>query len=240
MANQMIEKLFSVGAHFGYARSRRHPSQEPFIFGSKGEVELFDLEKTAQCLEQALQVIASLAKERKVVLFVGGKPEAREALRRTAENLDMPYVDGRWIGGTLTNFNEIKKRLARLADLSGKRERGELAQYTKRERLLIDREIADLELMFGGIKNLTKTPDALFIVDPKREDGALQEARALSVPVVALLNSDCDRSAITYPIPGNDASRHVISLVLEEVAKTYSSNLGEKAQKEEHGNGRAN
>lgn len=223
--NPIIEKLFSVGAHFGYAPSRRHPSQAPFIFGAKGGVELFDLEQTAACLERALAFVKSLAAERKTILFVGGKPEARDAVQRTAEKLNQPYVAGRWIGGTLTNFQEIKKRLARLADTTGKRERGELAQFTKKERLLIDREITDLEVMFGGVKHLTKIPDALCIVDPKREEGALDEARALNVPVIALMNTDCDKTKITYPIPGNDASRHVIALVLEEVAKTYAANL---------------
>jgi small subunit ribosomal protein S2 len=229
----IIDKLFSVGAHFGYAPSRRHPSQEPFIFGRKGGIELFDLEKTARCLEQALGFVKSLAEERKTILFVGGKPEARVALKRTAEALDMPYVAGRWIGGSLTNFSEIKKRLARLAELSGKRERGELAQYTKRERLLIDREIADLEVMFGGIKNLTKIPDALFVIDPKREAGAVEEARAQGLPIIALLNTDCDKSKVTYPIPGNDASRQAISFVLDEVSKTYSANVGALPQAKE-------
>ena len=186
---------------------------------------MFDLEQTVGCLEKALACVKSLAAERKIILFVGGKPEAREAVRRTAEKLNQPYVAGRWIGGTLTNFQEIKKRLARLADLSGKREKGELAQFTKLERLLIDREIGDLEAMFGGVKHLTKVPDALFIIDPRREEGALEEARALNLPILALMNSDCDRTAVTYPIPGNDASRHVITLILEEVAKTYVAHL---------------
>lgn len=225
-SNSIIDKLFSVGAHFGYAQSRRHPSQAPFIFGSKGGVELFDLEQTSQCLERALGFIKTLAAERKNILFVGGKPEARETIQRTGEMLGCPYVAGRWIGGTLTNFSEIKKRLARLADLSGKRERGELNQFTKRERLLIDREIADLELMFGGIKALSKLPDVLFVVDPKREAGAVEEARQQGLPIIALMNSDCDHTKISYPIPGNDASRQAIEYIVGEVAKTYAANLG--------------
>ena len=223
--NPIIDKLFSVGAHFGYAPSRRHPTQTPFIFGAKGGVEIFDLEQTAACLAAALVFVKTLAAERKTILFVGGKPEARDALKRVAEKLNQPYVAGRWIGGTMTNFGEIKKRLARLADLTEKRERGELAQFTKKERLLIDREITDLEVMFGGIKNITKNPDALFIVDPKLEGGAIEEAINLNIPIIALMNSDCDRSKVTHPIPGNDASRQVIALILEEVAKVYADNL---------------
>lgn len=224
--NPLIDKLFSAGAHFGYGPSRRHPSLKSFIFGAKGGTELFDLEKTAECLEEALAFVKGLASERKTVLFVGGKAEARGALERTAERLGQPYVAGRWIGGTLTNFSEIRKRLARLADLTEKREKGELVKFTKRERLLIDREIVDLDAMFGGLRGMHKIPDALVVVDPRFESGAVDEAKTLGVPVVALLNSDCDRAKITYPIPGNDASIASIALILDEIAKTYETNLG--------------
>ena len=224
--NPLIDKLFSVGAHFAYAPSRRHPSTTPFIFGAKGGVELFDLEQTAAFLEKALAFIKTLAQENKTILFVGGKAEVREALKRSAERLSMPYVASRWIGGTLSNFSEIKKRLARLADLSEKREKGDLAKFTKRERLLIDREIEDLESTFGGIKHLQKLPDALVVVDSRYEKIGVEEARKLKLPIVALMNSDCDRSAVTYPIPANDASREVVSLILDEIVKTYASNLG--------------
>jgi small subunit ribosomal protein S2 len=224
--SQIIDKLFSIGAHFGYAPSRRHPSTLPYLFGSKGGVELFDLEKTAAFLESALTYIKSLASDRKVILFVGGKAEVREALKRTAESLNQPYSAGRWIGGTLTNWSEIKKRLGRLADHLANKESGELAKFTKRERLLIDREITDLEAMFGGLKGMTKAPDALFVVDPKAEAGAVEEARQLNIPVVALMNSDCDSRVIAYPIPGNDAARETVEWVLGEVSKAYSENMG--------------
>ncbi len=222
----LVDKLFSVGAHFGYAPSRRHPSVSPYIFGAKGGTELFDLEQTAQCLEKALGYIKSLASERKTVLFVGSKPEAREALVRAAERLNQPYVASRWIGGSLTNFSEIKKRVQRLIDLTDMREKGELAKFTKRERLLIDRDITDLTLMFGGLRGMSKLPDALFVVDPRLESGAVEEARQLNIPVIAILNTDCDCSAVKYPIPANDASLQSVAYLLGEVAKTYESNYG--------------
>lgn len=227
--NPLIEKLFSVGAHFGYGPSRRHPSASRYIFGQKGGMELFDLEQTALLLGEALDAVQALAQGRKTVLFVGGKAEAREALTRTAQMLNQPYSAGRWIGGTLTNWQEIKKRLARLTELSDLREKGELAKFTKMERLLIDREIADLELMFGGLKGMQKLPDALFIIDPRLESGALAEAKQLNIPVIALLNSDCDASHIAHPIPGNDASRETIQFVLDEVGKTFLNNLAPAA-----------
>ncbi len=223
--NPIIDKLFSVGAHFGYAPSRRHPSASKFIFGAKGGVELFDLEQTAACLSDALEAVKTLAQERKVVLFVGGKAEAASAVKRAAERLAQPYCAGRWIGGSITNWQEIKRRLNRLEELSSMREKGELAKFTKKERLLIDREIADLELMFGGLRGMTKTPDALVVIDPKQEAGAVAEAIQFNLPVIALMNSDCDRSKVTYPIPGNDASRSVIEYVLQEIADTYEKNL---------------
>jgi small subunit ribosomal protein S2 len=221
-----IDKLFSIGAHFGYAPSRRHPFAARFIFGSKGGSEIFDLEKTADSLENALEFVKKLASERKVLLFVGGKAEARVPLKRAAERINQPYVAGRWIGGSLTNFQEIKKRLARLVEITDMRESGEIAKYTKRERLLMDREAVDLDAMFGGLRGMSRIPDALFIIDPKQEAAAVAEATQLKIPVIALLNSDCNGSNIAYPIPGNDASLQVITYLLDEVSKTYADNLG--------------
>ena len=221
--NPLIDKLFSVGAHFGYGKSRRHPSTSRYIFGSKGGVELFDLEHTASLLGEALEFLKGVAAKRQPILFVGSKAEARGALERVAKRLSEPYVSGRWIGGTLTNWSEVKKRLARLGELSVMREKGELAKFTKLERLLIDREITDLELMFGGLRGLEKTPGALVIVDPRREHTAVTEAAKMHIPIVALMNSDCDAKHILHPIPANDASRHTIELIMEEVAKAVDA-----------------
>lgn len=226
----LIEKLFSVGAHFGYAPSRRHPSVAPFIYGTKGKTELINLEHTSECLTSALSFVESLAGARKTILFVGSKAEARTALTRAAERLGQPYVASRWIGGTLSNFSEIKKRVNRLQELTTMREKGELAKFTKHERLLIDREIEDLEAMFGGLKSMQKLPDALVIVDPKQEQGAVKEAQLLKIPVIAVLNTDCDKTAIAYPIPANDASVQSISFILNELATAYEQHLGLQPQ----------
>ncbi len=223
--NPIIDKLFSAGAHFGYAPSRRHPSVSGYLFGVKGGVELFDLEKTASLLEEAKGFVKQLAAEKKTILFVGGKAEVRESLRRAAEKLGQPYCAGRWIGGSLTNFSEIKKRLARLEELSSMREKGELAKFTKLERLLIDREITDLENTFGGLRGMTRLPDALFVADPRKESIAVAEAFQLKIPVIALLNSDCDQASVAYPIPANDASRDTLGIILDELTKTYVDNV---------------
>lgn len=215
----LIDKLFKAGAHFGYSSSRRHPSTSRYIFGTKGGVELIDLEQTADLLERAKAFLKDIAAQRKTVLFVSGKAEGRNVLERAAQRLNQPYVAGRWIGGTLTNFSEIKKRLSKLADQSDMREKGELSKFTKRERLLIDREIDELTAMFGGLRGMEKLPQVMFVIDPKREKIAVDEARLMNIPVVAFMNTDCDAAGIDYPIPGNDASLQAIQLVLEEVAR---------------------
>ena len=175
--NPKIENMFKAGAHFGFSKTRRHPTVTPYIFGVKNKVEIFDLEKTEVLLEKAKAFVESLAKEGKSILFVGGKSEARNAVKTGALSINMPYVDGRWIGGTLTNFMQIRKRVEKLERLTSEKEKGELAKYTKKERLLIDREIANLERFFTGIVSMKDLPKAIFVVDPKKEVTAVKEAK---------------------------------------------------------------
>lgn len=219
-----IQRLFSAGAHFAQMKSRRHPSMRPFVLGAKGGMEIFDLEKTDTQLAAAKQALAALARDGKTVLFVGGKREASDAVRETAERLAQPYVAGRWLGGTISNFPEIKKRIDRLADLSGKRESGELGKiYTKLERIRIDREIDRLTERLEGLKSLSRRPDALVIVDTRHEAHATKEARQAGIPIIAIMSSDCDLKDATYPIVTNDASRQAIALVLGELAVAFET-----------------
>lgn len=217
----LIDSLFKAGAHFGYTRSRRHPSVSKYIFGQKGGSEIFDLEQTAALMERAMAFVRTVAADRGTALLVGGKAEAREAVVRTAQALDIPYSAGRFIGGSLTNWSEIKKRIERLRDLTDKREKGELSKFTKLERLLIDREIDDLTSMFGGLQTLTGLPKVLIVVDPRREKIAVTEAKKMKIPVVALLNSDCDASVIDYPVTANDATTRSIELFLSKVREAW-------------------
>ena len=224
-----LEAMFKVGAHFGYIRSRRHPSVKPYIFGTKNKVEIFDLEKTEALMNEALAYVAKLASENKQILFIGGKHEAREIVKDTALALDMPYVSGRFIGGTMTNFPEIRKRVERFESLTSQKEKGELAKYTKKERLLIDREIVDLDTMFGGLLTLKSLPAALFVIDSKRETIAVEEARRKGIPVISLSGSDCDISVVDYPIVANDSSVESIAYFVKAVADTYKKNRPAKA-----------
>ena len=219
--NERIDEMFKVGAHFGYSKTRRHSSVAPYIFGIKNKVEIIDLEKTNELLDKALQFISTLAHEGKQVLFVGGKNEARGALKIAAESIGMPFVDGRWIGGTLTNFPEIKKRLIKLEDLTKQKERGELTKYTKKERLMIDREIENLERFFLGISSMKDLPKAMVVVDSKKEIIAVTEAQRMNIPVIALSGTDCDIAGINYPIVANDSSVSSITFFVTEIAKTY-------------------
>lgn len=223
-----VDRLFSTGAHFAQVKSRRHPSMKKFVVGSKSRVEIFDLVTTDTQLAAAKNALAALSRDGKVVMFVGGKREVSDALRRVGERLNVPYIDGRWLGGTITNFVEIKKRIDRLADLLGKRESGELAKlYTKLERVFIDREIARLDNRLHGLRDLAKRPDAMVVVDPRQEAHAVREAKAAGIPIIGVMSSDCDLADATYPIVTNDASRATVGLVLDELAAAYEE--GKKA-----------
>lgn len=217
-----IKTLFEAGAHFGFPRARRHPSASTYLFATKDRTDIFDLEETQRRLAAAHAFVSSVAASGKNVLFVSGKNEGISLVKDAAERAGAPYVAGRWIGGTLTNFKNIRKRIERLEKLTGERESGELGKYTKKERVLIDRDIDKLIARFGGLVSLTDLPGAIFIVDTRHENTAVLEANQLGIPVVGLSSSDCDFSLIKYPIPANDTSVRSVKLILEDIAHAYA------------------
>ena len=225
-----MEAMFKAGAHFAYTRARRHPTAAPFIFGLKNRVEIFDLEKTSEKLLEAKKFIASCAQAGKKVLFVGTKNEARDAVQLVASAVGMPYVNLRWIGGTLTNFPEIRRRIDKYEDLMSKREKGELVKYTKKERLLIDREIAKLESTFLGIVSMKEMPAAVVIVDSEKEHIALAEIKKQGIPVVGICGSDCNLKKVTYPIPANDSAKASVEFLLKELSSAYLEGSKEAAK----------
>ena len=225
----LIDALFGAGAHFGFVKSRRHPSAKPFIFGVKNKIEIFDLEKTSVSFQKALDFVESLAMRNGNILFVSGKSEAKNAITAIGESLNMPYVAGRFIGGTLTNFPEIKKRVEKLETLVSQKEKGELVKYTKKERLLIDREIAKLREFFFGLSVMKRLPEAIFVVDSKKEMIAVKEAQKMGIPVVSLSGTDCNLNEVEFPIPGNDASRTSIEFFLKKIAEAYKAGQLKKA-----------
>lgn len=221
--NSVVDALFSVGAHFGFIKSRRHPSTKPYIFGVKNKIEIFDLEKTSVALAKALEFVQELGSKNAKILFISGKNEAKPAIVKYAESINMPYVAGRFIGGTLTNFPEIRKRVEKMETLTSQKEKGELAKYTKKERLLIDREIAKLHEFFFGLSVMKNLPAALFVIDSKKESIAVKEAKKMNIPVISVSGTDNNLNEIEYPIPGNDASRTSIEFFLQKVAESYKA-----------------
>ncbi len=218
----LIERLFAAGSHFGFQKSRRHPTVVPYIFGAKHGTDIFDLEKTSVLLETAKEVMKKAGSEGKTVLFVGTKDEATAVVKEMAEKAEMPMVVNRWIGGMLTNFGEIKRRLNRLEDLISQGESGELERkYTKKERVLIKREMEKLMFNFGGIRTLKKIPDMMVVVDPRHDSIAVTEAKDVKIPVVGIMSSDTNLKSVHVPVVVNDALRSSIKLALSELVTAY-------------------
>ncbi len=220
-----VEKMFEAGAHYGYGKSRRHPSVSSYIYATKNNGDIIDLEKTSVQLADAVEFIKNLGAQNKIILFVGTKPEARDVIKNTALSLNMPYVNVRWIGGTLSNFTEIKKRIAELEKYNKESVEGGLEKYTKKERVVMAKKMEKLSKYYSGLIGLKKTPDALFVIDSKAENIAATEARKSSVPVIALANSDSNIKGIDYPIVANDSGIPSIKLFTASIANAYKEGL---------------
>lgn len=212
-----LEEMLKAGMHFGHRTSRWHPKMKPFIFTSRKGVYVIDLAKTQLMLGAAMDFIKQLAGEGKTVLFVGTKNQVRKPLKKMAEEVNMPYVSEKWLGGCLTNFYIIKKTIKKYQDLVGKKEAGKLEKYTKKERLDFDREIERLEMKVGGLVGLNKLPDALFVWDIKKEKTAVEEARKKNIPIIAVCDTNVNPDPVNYIIPANDDATKAIKLVLAVV-----------------------
>jgi small subunit ribosomal protein S2 len=214
MANlPSLADMLKSGMHLGHTTSRWHPRMKPFIFGSRQGVHIINLDKTQEALTGALEFLKGIASRGGVVLFVGTKLQAKGLVQKYADACGMPYVQNRWLGGTLTNFGQIKQTLKRLKTLKDQRDKGELRKYTKKEQIMIAREIEEMEGKFGGIENVTRTPDAVFLIDVKTEKTAVQEAIVTGIPIVALCDTNVNPDGITKIIPGNDDAVKSIELV---------------------------
>ncbi len=217
-----VQRLFEAGAHFAQVKSRRHPSMKSFMVGTKGRTEIIDLSKTLAQLEEAKRVMEALARDGKTVLFVGGKTEIAAYVKEAGTTSGQPYVSTRWLGGTISNFSEIKKRIDRLASLAEERASGALAKrHTKLELVFLGREENRLVERLDGIAGLAKRPDALVVVDTKRERHAVKEAKDAGIPIIGLMSSDCNVADAVYPIVMNDTSREAVKLALMELAGAF-------------------
>ncbi len=219
MAEITIKQLLEAGVHFGHQTSRWNPKMKPYIFGARNGIHIIDLQQTVGMLRDACGFIRDLVADGGQILFVGTKKQAQEVVREAAERCEMFYVNNRWLGGMLTNFQTIRKSIDRLKRVEEMLETAAIADaLTKKELLGISRERDKLMSVLGGIKTMRKLPDAIFVVDTKKEEIAVREANKLGLPVVAAIDSNCDPDLITHKIPGNDDAIRAIRLFVDAIA----------------------
>jgi len=212
-----MKDLLECGVHFGHQTRRWNPKMKKYIFGVRKNIYIIDLQKTLRYFRNTYTIVMDAAAEGKVILFVGTKKQARNSVKQAALDCNMPYVDNRWLGGMLTNFPTIQKSIRKLDIIIEMQENGQIDLLTKKEALMLARKKVKLEAYFGGIRNMKKLPDMLFVVDAVKEHIAVLEARCLKIPVVAPLDTNCDPDLIDYPIPGNDDAIRSIQLFCREM-----------------------
>lgn len=216
-----LKELLEAGCHFGHQARRWNPLMKKFIYTQRDGVHIFDLVKSGALLEAAMEYVRDTVRAGKEIVFVGAKRQAKAIIIEEALKVGAPYVTERWLGGMLTNWDEMDKRLRKLAKLKKQRDADELKGYTKKERLMIDKEIARLERFFGGIATLNKRPEALFIVDTHREKTAVYEASKTGAKVIGMIDSNANPTLVDFPIPVNDDAVRSIKLVVEKIAQAY-------------------
>ena len=235
----IVRQLLEAGVHFGHQTKRWNPKMKKFIFGERSGIYIIDLQQTAQRLKAAREFLNELAAAGQNILFVGTKKQAQSIIAQEATRCGMFYVNERWLGGTLTNFQTIRKSVQRLHDLEAMRAPESSASLTKKEIALLDKGIARLTKKLGGIIQMKGLPAALVIIDPKKEETAVREAKRLSIPIVALLDTNCDPGDIDYPIPGNDDALRsielIVSLIAEDILTGRKSYLEIKENKKPEG-----
>ena len=222
-----MRQLLEAGIHFGHHTRRWNPKMEEFIFGERNNIHIINLEKTVPMLYNALEIIHEIAKKGGKFLFVGTKKSASEIIASSAMNCGQFYVNHRWLGGMLTNWETVSKSIKRLKELEGKFETGEINNLTKKEKLYNERSKEKLELNLGGIKNMPNLPDAILIINFNKEAIAVQEAKKLNIPVIAICDTNTDPTIIDYPIPGNDDARRSISLYCDLIGSAILSGMEE-------------
>jgi small subunit ribosomal protein S2 len=213
-----MRALLEAGVHFGHQTRRWNPKMKPYIFQERNGIYIIDLALTVQKLRETYDAVRQLSREGKVVLFVGTKKQAQDVVKEEAERAGTFYVNQRWLGGTLTNFSTIQKRIARLRELENMKQQGDFDRLPKKEVAKLADEMGKLERFLGGIKDMHRLPDAVFIVDPKKERIAVMEARKLKIPIIAVIDTNCDPDEIDYPIPGNDDAIRAVKLMVSKIA----------------------
>ena len=214
-----LKDLLDAGCHFGHQAQRWNPKMAPFLYGVRDGVHIFDLAKTKEGLEKAAEFVKDTVAKGGKIIFVGTKRQAQAIVKEEAQKAKMPFITERWLGGIITNWDNIKKSIDKLQDLKTQKEAGELKKYTKKENILIDREIARLERFFGGLVDLKELPAAIFIIDVKKEQAALREADKKNIPVIAIVDSNSDPDMVDWVIPANDDAVGSIKLIVSLIAE---------------------
>ena len=218
MAVVAMKQLLEAGVHFGHQTRRWDPKMAEYIFQARNGIHIIDLQKTSKKLDEAYEFIRSQTEEGKTVLFVGTKKQAQECIKEAAEKCGMFYVDQRWLGGMLTNFKTIKTRIQRLKDLEAMEEDGTFEALPKKEVILLRKEMTKLQTNLGGIKDMEEMPGVIFLVDPKKEYNAVNEAKKLNIPIVGIVDTNCNPEVLDYPIPGNDDAIRAVKLITDVIA----------------------
>jgi small subunit ribosomal protein S2 len=218
MAAISMKALLETGVHFGHRTRKWNPRMKPYIFTERNGIHIIDLQQTVAALDHAFELVRDTVAKGGVVLFVGTKRQAQESIQREAERSGMPYINQRWLGGTLTNWKTIKDRINELKKLETRRDAGDFERLTKKEGLILSREIVKLQDRLGGIRDMTKLPDLVYIVDVRREETAVHESNILSIPVIALVDTNCDPGGVDYVIPANDDAIRAIKLLSAKIA----------------------
>jgi small subunit ribosomal protein S2 len=218
MSYVTMKELLEAGVHFGHQTRRWNPKMEPYIFGARNGIHIIDLQKTVQFFKIAYNFVVEKVADGGLMLFVGTKKQAMDAISEEARRCGMFYVNHRWLGGMLTNYTTISRSIGRLKEFEAMKEDGSLKRFPKKEVLMMEKKSAKLERSLGGIKNMGRLPDIVYVVDPRKEDIAVQEARKMHIPLVAIVDSNCDPTVIDYPIPGNDDAIRAIRLLTSRMA----------------------
>lgn len=228
-----LEELLEAGVHFGHQVRRGHPRMRPYIYGARDDVHIIDLTKSDKYLKEACEFVYNLGKEGKILLLVGTKKQAKPIIEELAKELEAPYLVQRWMGGFLTNFEEIKKNITKLKEYLEQKAKGELSKYTKKEQLLMDRKMSKLQKDFAGVMELAGLPDAIFVVDAVSDNIAIREANRLGIKVASIADSNSDPTQIDYPIPGNDDAIKSIKILVTAIAGAYGEGKKEAGKQAE-------
>lgn len=225
MAVIAMKSLLESGVHFGHRTHKWHPAMKPYIFTERNGIHIIDLQKTVKALEQSYNLVRDTVAAGSSVLFVGTKRQAQETIKEDAIRAGMPYVTERWLGGMLTNWRTIRQRVNELDRLERMRDKGDFERITKKEALLLSRKIERLDTLLGGIRNMNRLPEMVFVVDVRREETAIHEANLLNIPVIALVDTNCDPRNVDYVIPSNDDAIRAIKLLVGRIADAAQEGL---------------